>query len=737
MSLRHLVRSIVLVLAVLTAASAFAQAPRARSRRPAAKPAAQDALPEDPAVAAVLQTKPAAPAECVKAARVLADLGRPDLAKGFVKKALDANLDQNQLADLGEQMGSKTFLDLGGLAALQPEGKRLSDAVIAALNARLQDPKRIAALVQQLQASGENERFRAATSLQQVGAAAVGPLLAVLADPARSAEHANVRIVLTEMGRAARGPLVAVVEGADPKLAVEAMRVLGAANDPSVACAMLRARYADQSPLMLRAAAESELERLTGSVPSRAKAVKLLTDSARAYFDRHQTPPGVVDGRVEQWSWDETLRRAVARDVTPAEAARTLAARRASDAYVIAPEEPPVRLLYLATMLEAAAYQKGLDRPWDDKSQPLDEARKFGVKTIEQLLEDAMAHGHAAAAAAAARLLGEMGTARELLAEGAKPSPLAVAAQNADRRLRLAAVEAIVRLQPERPFAGSSYVLDALGFLAASSGERGALVGCPNADEARDLAGMLTAAGYRVRTCFDGKDLLYQASRSADYELALVDVRIDHPPVASLVQQLRHDSRTASLRVGLIAAAGYFQRAEHVAKSDPLSRAFSRPRDPKAFRWQLDELAAIDPQEVVSFETRQRQAARALELLAELGRSSSRLYDVRRVQDSVLLTLVNPRLAAKAVAVLASVNSAEAQRALLEVASRPSRPLKLRQAASAAFRQNVQTHGILLTAGEIRRQYDRYNQSEKADRATQQLLGRILDSLEASPHKNP
>jgi hypothetical protein len=87
--------------------------------------------------------------------------------------------------------------------------------------------------------------------------------------------------------------------------------------------------------------------------------------------------------------------------------------------------------------------------------------------------------------------------------------------------------------------------------------------------------------------------------------------------------------------------------------------------------------------------------------------------------------------------VLAQWNSAESQRALVEEASRFTQPLALRQAAAAAFRQSIEKHGILLTTEEIRRQYRRYNESEKQDAATQHVLGLILDCLEAAaPRKN-
>jgi hypothetical protein len=209
-------------------------------------------------------------------------------------------------------------------------------------------------------------------------------------------------------------------------------------------------------------------------------------------------------------------------------------------------------------------------------------------------------------------------------------------------------------------------------------------------------------------------------------------VTIDRPLIGILLQQLRHDPRTASLRVGLVARNGYFDRAERLARLDPLAKAFARPHDDKAFRWQLDQLNTLAPREFVDFPTRQRQAAEALDLLAELYRSSDRAYDLRGVQQSVLAALYNPKLAVKAVAVLAQVNSAESQRALVDVASRLTQPLELRQAAAKAFRQNTEKHGILLTTDEIRQQYRRYNESKNQNADTRKVLGLILDCLEVS-----
>ena len=106
--------------------------------------------------------------------------------------------------------------------------------------------------------------------------------------------------------------------------------------------------------------------------------------------------------------------------------ARAVAAARARDAYALAPDDPSARLLYLATMLEQAAYENGLDRPLDEKSPAAVEAGRFGVKPIEETLKYAMACNRPAAAAAAARLLGQIGTADQLLYQGDRPGAAGV-----------------------------------------------------------------------------------------------------------------------------------------------------------------------------------------------------------------------------------------------------------------------------------------------------------------------
>ncbi|MBN2476033.1 MAG: hypothetical protein JXB62_15585 [Pirellulales bacterium] len=688
--------------------------------------------PEDPAVTAILETNPRTPAELARAAKILADLGRADLAKGLLKRMIDAKLNPQQLADLAERFGSPMFAEMASNESLLPEARQLADVLLTAVNQRLRDPQRLAALIQQLQDPSDEVRYAAMAGLRDGRSAAVAALVAVLADPNRADEHADVAGTLVQMGSEARGPLQGLLESPDPALVVQAIRVLAAANARETSIHLLKPSISETTDPAIRAAAGTALKRLLGRVPGRSEAIRLLARRARAYFDHLRPIEADADGRLEICVWDASQAKCVVKSCSPEEAAPMMAAWLARDAYALAGEDPQIRLLYLATTLESAAYEHGLDKPLPSgEGTIVAEAAGFGAGVVEDLLEYAMAGDHPAAASAAARILGRTGTAERLLRQGVQSSPLVRAARHPDRRLRLAALESIVRLQPTGPFPGSSYVPESVAFFAASGGVRRVLVAGPSEETSRRLVIVLSGMGFSVDTATTGRELMRLASASPDYELALIDASIAGPPIDLLLQQLRHDYRTASLCVGVLARSGHLEQARQTTRRDPMAEAFFQPQTDEALRWQVGQLNRLQTRAFVGLAERHRQAAEALDYLVVLGRREDGPYDVGRAQSAVMTALYTPGLGGKAAAVLAQIGTPASQLALTDLASRWTQPLKVRQVAAQAFRQHVQRYGILLTTKQISQQYDRYNRSENLDVATQQILGRILDCIEA------
>jgi CheY-like chemotaxis protein len=693
--------------------------------------AEEPAMPEDPAAAAILETKPSTPAECVRAAKILSDLKQPELAKKFLQKVIEAKLDEKALATLADEFGSAMFVQLSARSDLHPQSQQLADAVLAAQNAVLQNPQRVAELIKQLQDPSAEKRGEAFSGLMDARGAAVSAMIEALADPGRAAQRLSIRTALVAMGRQAADPLVGILDQADAELKLQAVAILGEMKAPVVQLFLFQPYFSEKSDAKLRAAAGEALKKLGGALPTKDQAVRLLMENAKKYFNHRQIIPGVVDDKAEVWYWNDAKRQCVAERIPVDDASRALAARLAREAYEIAPENAAAVQLYLATMLEAVAYQNGLPNPLKDNDAAVSEGKRLGPKTVEAAMAFAMSEGHPAAATAAAQIFNQIGNAEELLYGGPKPGALALALQNPDRRLRIAAARAIVLLKPKRPFAGSSYVLQTLEFFASSSGMRQVLLAGANVEDLRKMVPALTAAGYQTDTATNGREAMRMAVSSPDYELALIDAGIDQPPLNLLLQQLRHDDRSADLRVGVIARDGFSERAQHAAEHDPLTKAFARPHDDASVAWQLEQLAAVKPDEFVTFEERQRQAGEALDLLGELARNPGKLYDMHQAEKAVLTALNTPSLCKKAIEILISINSPEAQRALVETAGRVTQPLEIRQAAVSAFRQNLQAHGILLNNEEIKKQYQQYNESKNQDESTRNIMGLILDCLEA------
>jgi len=184
-----------------------------------------------------------------------------------------------------------------------------------------------------------------------------------------------------------------------------------------------------------------------------------------------------------------------------------------------------------------------------------DEVADRGVAVVEDLLDDSIANGHLLAAASAARILGKIGTVDVLYRKLPLPSVLVEAARHADRRLRFSALGAIVALRPTKPYPGSSFVLDALGFFASSSGAPRALVGHPRAFAAEQEAGLLATLGYETHVATCDRDLLAAATASPDLELALIDFKLAVRTSGELLERIHADSRTARLPIGIVAGA--------------------------------------------------------------------------------------------------------------------------------------------------------------------------------------
>lgn len=704
---------------------------RADAQPPAAKAdsAAVDLRLEDPAVRSVLEDNPTKPAELVRAITILVDLDRAELAKPLLAQLLKLKLDSRALTALEGEFDSAVFIKLARNSELAPQAAEFADAVLSAAATARTDPAHIAALIAQLVDPKEGVRHRAATQIRAAHEGAVGPLLQALSNPRQANLHPAVLAVFSQLGDEAAGPLSAALGSPNEAIALAAAQALGKLQSSSATADLLAAGITSDPHSELRDAAHDALARILGHRFVAEEAREFFRSDIRQLLDRARKQRDVADPTASTWRWDEARAGSVQVNLPPAELAVETAARYARALSKIAQDASDERLALLAQF--AAAKYAAPDHPLPAGPGTLRaEAGQLGAGVVEGVLIDAMACGQTGAAAAAAEVLGDVGTQDLLNTASAALSPLAQAVRSSDRRLRFAAVDAILRLHPTQSFAGAGSIVDALSFFAATSGSRRALIGHPRTARSQEFASLLAGLGYEGDGATNSRQFMELASRSPDYELALVDVSLASPPVDDLIGRLRRDPRTADLPIGLMVGDDLRKAARRMAAGWPRVVVIARITDEQSLQFEVEQVLASAGRDRVEHEASQTQAATALDWLAKLADFPSPLFNLDHVTPSVERALYVPAFTTAAAKVLADLPDAAAQRALVELASENALPLETRRVGAVAFGRNVRRHGVHLTAIEIRKQYDRYNASRLFDEGTQKILASILDTIE-------
>jgi HEAT repeat protein len=704
--------------------------------RPLPASGKSEAPPErDPAVLAALESDPKTPEQLTRTALALLDLDRPQLARRFLGQLLEQELDAETLVRLSDRFGTAAFLRLAQAEPLEPFGQQLRQKVLAAAAQFARDPQRLEGLVRQLNAAAPELRVAARVDLASAGEAAIGTMLRALADPGQAPGHRRVRAALVHMGRPAVEPLIAALQAPDERLRGQVIEVLGRLKAQRATSLLLRPYVSPDSSPALRNAAALALERIVGVLPSRREAEVLLEREARSSLAGAVPLLPDHEGMIRLWHWDVVEGVPKPRRHRSEDARLLVASQLSADLYALQRRDRDVQQLFLSTLLARAKMLGGLGRPLPRGTGSAHQiAAGAGTAAVERVLAEGMKSGGLIGAAiGAAEVLGDIGDDSLLAASSGVPPPLVQALRHGNRRLRVAAAGAIMQIDPRQPYAGSSHLTDALAFLVATRGERALLIGHPRQHVARSLAGLLSQSQWRADLATTGRMLMQRALDRPDYEMVLISDAIDDPPVWELLQELRRDPRTAGLPVGLMARPGQLDRMRRRADTDRWTEAFPHPHELTGVTVLARRLSERIGHHAIGHQERLQQAAMALAWFDRLSADPATysFYDLLRHQAAIISALNHPELSATAARVLGRLGSPAAQRALVDVASQNELPLEVRQQAAAAFAQAVRRHRLLLTVDQIVQQYERYNESEHWDRATQRVLGAVLDTVES------
>ncbi len=706
----------------------------------------------DPLVKSVVDAQPTSPVDLLRSIEVLLDYGRPDVAKKLLDQLNALTLTPDQLVELHTRFRSALFFRIARDSSLGPAGPAFAKNVQDAAQRAAQDSGRLATLIGQLSDPDAAQRHTALVDLRDAREAGVNALIQVLGDAGRSAEHRTVRdalvsiltppadvqfrndsLPLTEL-------LISAATTSDPALQVQVMAVLGRLAAREATPLLVRPAIAAATPAQVQRVARQALLNILGALPTQHEAEIYLERRARRYLADQRAASNGSRLTTTIWAWDETNRVATLRTIDLEHAALIKARRVTRELHLLDPDKTRFRNLYLATALQSEKALGGLSTPLPrEAGSAYAEMAAAGLDATLEVFDFALGNDQIAGAIGAVEVLGDLGDTSLLATADGRPGMLARMLRHENRRMRFAAAQAVLKLDPQQPYPGSSYLAETLAYFASTGGVRRILVAHPRTDYGQFVVGLLSELGFEADTAQNGKQTIKLAHASPDYQFLLLSDAMDRPAISELLQQLRRDPRTRNLPIGVMTRQESARRIEHLVQDDPLSIAFPRLHSTKALQIQARRLLEMTGRRRLSNDERMEHAEFALQ---EIGRLASEpetyaFYDLIRHEPSIRGALANGFLTDAAAHALGLLATPDAQRTLLEVANQMARPLLDRQAASKAFETSVQRRGLLLTRGEILAQYDRYNESANADVDTQEVLGSILDAIEAPTQSQP
>lgn len=727
----------------------------ASSEDKAAEPAVSRST--DPLVDEVLALNPQTPEQLVQAVSTLVNLGAMVEAKTLVEQLLAAPLAPEALVALEQRFGSDAFLRLARERGLSPAGAELARRVIGAADQWARSPERLQGAIDELTGGDASQRALALAKISRGGSDAVVALLERLQKVGSHQEAERLRGALARLGPfEVLEPLTILLPEVSSPARLQLLALAGELGDPSAAYDLWLLAWAGIGEE--RTVARQALEILGASLPQPREAAERLAQLAEAAWAGADRPTRNAAAETLAWSYQASERRLIRAPRSLALQQAERAARRALAAFALAQladmpgpaaneealvarllDPAPVddqlgaraRELYLLATIEGEALSASIEpNRAAPPAGPLWTALAAAPAEWEALLERALCD---ARPTAAIRLLAALRGRLDdswLVSTTGRPRVVVEALLHEHPRVRFEALQAVLAAEPTVSFAGRSRVDEALAFFASATGRRRAWVADERPQEAARLAGWLNGQGYHAETTCRVRDLVQRAISSADTELIVLSLNLDRPSAAETLEMLRHDHRTALVPVVLVAGIADEEAAHRLAARYPRTVALLRPHDQAGIEvLERRALAERAPWPVEAPE-RLTWSASAWQTIAARGAPTG--VAPALALDTTLEALLQAELEPAVLAALALRGERVAQNVLIDLASQDRRPLQARRQAAAAFAASVERFGVLLSPAAIAAQYDRYNASEQAQSETQQLLGSLLDTLEAA-----
>lgn len=613
---------------------------------------------------------------------------------------------------------------------LLAEGERLLKA----------DPVRIRRNIERL--GGPPRAFEnAVVRLKESGEYAVPFILQTLRDPERRELTQALLRTLPQLGRSGLNPLVIALRMDDETTKEYVVRALGQIGYWQPVPYLLALREDSTTSPRVRMAVDAALSDLADHgvpIDTGMSAAEAFYRLARGYYDDSEAL--AADPRLDTanvWYWRDGIPQNV--EVPTAIFNEIMSMRCCEEALRLSPDmKPPLALWLAANFRREAQLPEGMvdyTRP-DDYPSAAYFAQAAGAEYNLRALARAVDDGDPAVALGAIEAL-RLTAGRAALMEGVEGRhPLAQALSMPDRLVRIRAGLALGGALPTQPFANSQNLMPVLGeALRLYGGARGALVADPDTASANAVAAALRAVGYDVVT---DAGLLAGLQKVRDQTPGVDAIVIGSnvmPDLEEAVRQIRSDFRFAHTPVLIVARPGDADKVRTLVRSDHRLGEVAPDLPPEAMEAAVAQVARAVGARAVTSEIGSELALEAAFVLRQLALTDNPVFKVADAQSALLeaLKTTDPALRLAIAEVLGFIGSAEAQRAIAQVALDDAEAESMRVSMFAALAEAARRTGGHLP----REQVDRLIETAEKDpnmtirTAASQALGAL--NLPANP----
>jgi CheY-like chemotaxis protein len=517
---------------------------------------------------------PKAPSEFWRAVTFQMNTGKYDAAAFYMKGFLASSPSDQDLTDLEAKDGLAAFLRLRNVARWSPDAKVNDEAkknaeeiitrVHTALEKRLGNQGRINRLVAALRGDPEERAF-ALKEVQRSGARAVPALVSALRGDTDATARATILTALPSMPEDSVAPLLASLDMTDARLRYEILQSLGQRVD----FAYLPARpelnplpaldYLSSSanqPKDVQQLARSLITRLRPVSRNEVKPGKVELTDAAMRFHKHQERFARPDS-IAVWRWEGDDLALTPSTVSQAE--EYFGLRYARWALELDPEYLPAQVAFLSIAADKAMGRAGIAADLTKADPPVhDLLATSSAAALMATLDQAIVDRRTTVALAVTKALAGRDEVKAAQPARYRAGVLVRALEFPDRRVQLAAADALVRIPG--PFAqqNQTKVVEILRrSLSAESevalpGKPRVLVAHYDAAKGRDLAGVFREAGFDVVNVRTGHELMDRVRQANDIDFVAIDSELPYPPLPDVLAHFRYDTFAKSVPVRVL-----------------------------------------------------------------------------------------------------------------------------------------------------------------------------------------